>query len=252
MVSSSNIRQISGGKRLTKKEKRELRLKTRRLDALICLLGILPVLIGLLTFCAYLNTKYPTPKHRTRTPLYTDAGYGWAVDMNGWHYTPKEGPSPVASWYTIEGRDYYFNDYGYMTTGWASAGGKLYNFDIAGEKQTDMWATDDNSVTYRLGKDGTPVIGWYTDDDGSRYHFDDFGAMQTPFAGGFGMMPMPPFGGFPGFGALPQTDTTGFNGFGALPQTCRFGAVRVSPEVLATPFELIAISPTCRVIRRAA
>ena len=45
----------------------------------------------------------------------------------------------------------------------------------------------------------------------------DFGAMPTPFAGGFGMMPMPPFGGFPGFGAMPTTDAEGFNGFGAMP-----------------------------------
>ena len=46
----------------------------------------------------------------------------------------------------------------------------------------------------------------------------DFGAMQTPFAGGFGMMPMP-FGGFPGFGAMPQTDANGFPGFGTMPTT---------------------------------
>ena len=45
----------------------------------------------------------------------------------------------------------------------------------------------------------------------------DFGAMQTPFAGGFGMMPMPPFGGFPGFGAMPTTDANGFPDFGATP-----------------------------------
>ena len=45
----------------------------------------------------------------------------------------------------------------------------------------------------------------------------DFGAMPTPFAGGFGMMPMMPFGGFPGFGAMPTTDAEGFNGFGAMP-----------------------------------
>ena len=47
----------------------------------------------------------------------------------------------------------------------------------------------------------------------------DFGTMQTPFAGGFGMMPMPPFGGFPGFGMTPQTDTEGFSGFGGMPTT---------------------------------
>ena len=45
----------------------------------------------------------------------------------------------------------------------------------------------------------------------------DFGTMPTPFAGGFGMMPMPPFGGFPGFGAMPTTDENGFTGFGATP-----------------------------------
>ena len=47
----------------------------------------------------------------------------------------------------------------------------------------------------------------------------DFGTMPTPFAGGFGMMPMPPFGGFPGFGAMPTTDANGFPGFGATPTT---------------------------------
>ena len=47
----------------------------------------------------------------------------------------------------------------------------------------------------------------------------DFGAMQTPFAGGFGMMPMPPFGGFPGFGTMPTTDENGFPVFGAIPTT---------------------------------
>ena len=45
----------------------------------------------------------------------------------------------------------------------------------------------------------------------------DFGTMPTPFVGGFGMMPMPPFGGFPGFGTIPQMDTEAFNGFGAMP-----------------------------------
>lgn len=47
----------------------------------------------------------------------------------------------------------------------------------------------------------------------------DFGAMQTPFAGGFGMMPMPPFGGFPGFGAMPTTEANSFPGFGAISTT---------------------------------
>ena len=45
----------------------------------------------------------------------------------------------------------------------------------------------------------------------------DFGAMQTPFAGGFGMMPMPPFGGFPGFGTMPTTDENGFPDFSTIP-----------------------------------
>lgn len=136
-------------------------------------------MICLLTLCSYLNARYPTPKHRTRTPLYEKDRYGWGVDMNGWYYTPEEGPVPKAAWCTIDGHDYYFNDYGYMTTGWASAGGKLYYFDITGLKQTDTWATDENNVTYRLGKDGTPETGWYTDEDGNSYHFDDMGAMQT-------------------------------------------------------------------------
>ena len=53
--------------------------------------------------------------------------------------------------------------------------------------------------------------------NGNAFQNADFGTMPTPFAGGFGMMPMPPFGGFPGFGAMPTTDANGFPGFGALP-----------------------------------
>lgn len=53
--------------------------------------------------------------------------------------------------------------------------------------------------------------------DGNGMRNADFGTMPTPFAGGFGMIPMPPFGGFPGFGTIPQTDTEGFNGGGAMP-----------------------------------
>ena len=44
----------------------------------------------------------------------------------------------------------------------------------------------------------------------------DFSTIPTPFAGGFGMTPMP-FGGFPGFGTMPLTDAEGFNGFGPMP-----------------------------------
>ena len=51
----------------------------------------------------------------------------------------------------------------------------------------------------------------------------DFGTMPTPFAGGFGMMAMPPFGGFPGFGAMPTTTANGFPDFGAMPTTAAEG-----------------------------
>jgi hypothetical protein len=61
------------------------------------------------------------------------------------------------------------------------------------------------------------IVAPNTDFNGNGMQNADYGTMPTPFAGGFGMMPMPPFGGFPGFGTVPQTDTEGFNGFGAMP-----------------------------------
>ena len=51
----------------------------------------------------------------------------------------------------------------------------------------------------------------------------DFGTMPTPFAGGFGMMAMPPFGGFPGFGSMPTTAANGFPDFGSMPTTAAEG-----------------------------
>ena len=53
--------------------------------------------------------------------------------------------------------------------------------------------------------------------NGNAFQNADFGTIPTPFAGGFGMMPMPPFGGFPGFGTMPTTDANGVPGFGAMP-----------------------------------
>ena len=61
------------------------------------------------------------------------------------------------------------------------------------------------------------VIAPNTGFNGNGIQNADFGTMPTPFAGGFGMMPMPPFGGFPGFGMMPTTDANGFNGVGATP-----------------------------------
>lgn len=82
----------------------------------------------------------------------------------------------------------------------------------AAREAKNKTAVTEPEVTVEIA---TPNTGF----NGNGMQNADFGTMPTPFAGGFGMMPMPPFGGFPGFGTMPQTDTEGFNGFGTIPQT---------------------------------
>ena len=82
---------------------------------------------------------------------------GWREEEGGWQYRLKDG-TPVTGWYTVDGREYYFDPdaNGMMHTGWL----------------------DRPEGRYLLGSDGVMVTGW-REVDGSTYYFGGSGLMQT-------------------------------------------------------------------------
>ena len=80
---------------------------------------------------------------------------GWQHDENGWWYLFENGDYPVNQWLYYEGNEYYFDEDGYMYTGW------LY---------LDDW--------YCFDSTGALVTGWLSFND-KWYYMDEFGAMAT-------------------------------------------------------------------------
>lgn len=62
---------------------------------------------------------------------------GWNVDDSGWWFLNPDGTIFVNGWKTIDDRQYYFKDNGYMATGWYNTGGiKDSYFDESGALDT--------------------------------------------------------------------------------------------------------------------
>ena len=83
---------------------------------------------------------------------------GWNQDGTGYWYQNRDGSYPSSGVVGIEGKEYLFNDAGYMMTGWQQLGGNWYYFDTAS---------------------GAKALGWVCV-DGTNYYFDPLksGAMQ--------------------------------------------------------------------------
>jgi len=94
---------------------------------------------------------------------------GWQSDDKGWFYVDKDGNQLKSQWATIDGRIYYFGDDGYMATGWITIDGRLYHLTLAGELETDTWATDTQGNAYHLNSSGYADTGWITIDGGTYY-----------------------------------------------------------------------------------
>ncbi|HUM82452.1 MAG TPA: polysaccharide deacetylase family protein [Lachnospiraceae bacterium] len=95
---------------------------------------------------------------------------GWDLNETGWRYKDKSGVYCNSSWETVEGKEYYFNPEGYVSTGWTEIDGNLYDLDAVGQKLTDCWVQNANSQLCRLGADGKALTGWFTDSDGRIFY----------------------------------------------------------------------------------
>lgn len=81
-------------------------------------------------------------------------GSGWKQDQTGWWYRNGDGSYTVNNWQMISSQWYFFNEKGYMATGWINWNGKQYYCDTAGGQMLVNALTPDGA---RVGADGAKL-----------------------------------------------------------------------------------------------
>ena len=111
---------------------------------------------------------------------------GWHTDGKGsWWYQTGESSSEYAiGWYKVGDKWYYFNEKGWMLTGWVHASWEgseklWWYFNDDGSLFSDDWL-EYNGNWYLLASDGHMATGWVDDKDrGNYYYLDETGRMIT-------------------------------------------------------------------------
>ena len=103
---------------------------------------------------------------------------GWMktgwVKDGKWYYLSESG-AMLTGWAQINNTWYHLNDSGAMDTGWSKVSGKWYYLDSSGAMQTG-WVKDGS--WYYLDGSGVMQTGWVKDND-NWYYLQDSGAMKT-------------------------------------------------------------------------
>lgn len=99
---------------------------------------------------------------------------GWVYEQGTWFY--YENDAPKTGWLCHKGLDYYLQEDGSVTTGWAEINGKLRYFSDTGAMRVGWMETKDGTL-YMLSN-GVSAVGWRTI-GGSKFHFDETGKLDT-------------------------------------------------------------------------
>ena len=107
-------------------------------------------------------------------PGYSQAQ--WMQEGERWWYRNADGSYPKSCWKTISGSAYYFNEAGWLVTGWFKDQGKWYYLTEYGMKRKE-WLPDGKTWYYLTG-DGSMAVGWVMA-GGVWYYMNSNGVMQT-------------------------------------------------------------------------
>ena len=104
---------------------------------------------------------------------------GWIKDAEKWKYNDDYGNALKNTWFYDRnyGKSYYFNNDGYMVTGWQKLNNSWYYLDNSGAMVTG-WQKIGTSWYY-LDYDGRMKTGWFKDSDGKYYYFYTSGQMAS-------------------------------------------------------------------------
>lgn len=111
---------------------------------------------------------------------------GWHTDGKGswWYQTGATSSDYATSWLKVGDKWYYFNQSGWMLTGWVHASWEgseklWWYFNDDGSLFSDDWL-EYNGNWYLLASDGHMATGWVDDkDSGNYYYLDETGRMIT-------------------------------------------------------------------------
>lgn len=116
-----------------------------------------------------------TSSTSTSTSAETPAAPTWMYSNGRWWYKHTNGSYTKNGWDKIDGVWYYFDDEGWMKTGWVKDG-KWYYLSESGAMLTG-WKKIGNAW-YHLNDSGAMETGW-SQVNGSWYYLNNSGAMQT-------------------------------------------------------------------------
>ena len=104
---------------------------------------------------------------------------GWVKEDQFWRYIDDYGNTLKNTWFYDRnyGKTYYFNNEGYMATGWQYLNDAWYYLDNSGAMVTG-WCKLGTSWYY-LDYDGKMKTGWFKDSDGKYYYFYTNGQMAS-------------------------------------------------------------------------
>ena len=107
--------------------------------------------------------------------------YGaWGQDATGHWYQNRDGSYASSGVVGIDGKEYFFNDAGYMMTGWQELGGSWYYFDTAsGAKAYDWTVVDGVTYYFDSTKGGAMQKGWVLIKNNWYYLDESTGARAT-------------------------------------------------------------------------
>ena len=124
----------------------------------------------------YTNSDYKGYFDYTMTSAYkakTNCSASWGYDGNGKYFVNCKGNRPTNKISTIGNKKYYFNAFGYVSSGWKKIDKKLYYFDSNGIMQTG-WVKSDDIKYYLDPKTGAAVTG-EQEIGGKKYSFNNKG-----------------------------------------------------------------------------
>ena len=99
----------------------------------------------------------------------------WIFNDTGRRFEYHDGTFAQNTSQEIDGVTYYFDEKGYVRTGWVQEMGNLYYRNPDGTPETG-WFEDDQGKYY-LDENGAPKIGW-AEIDGKKYYFSSLGVMR--------------------------------------------------------------------------
>lgn len=99
----------------------------------------------------------------------------WQKDKNGWWYGASNEDYASGGVYTIGGKQYGFDDNGYMLTGWSDTTGEWRYFEPEnGQMVKSTWRKDKDGKEYYLKSDGTMATDMaIKSKSGNKYYYVD-------------------------------------------------------------------------------